>query len=149
MAFPDKTGKMHHSASRASLQDSLNSKDQRQPTKPDLIGQHTSHGAAGASKDVSHMDIKDVVKQHGPAHEVHVKHDHEAGAHHVTSHHKGAHHKSTHGSADEAHDHGAMAAGGGAATPDQEEAEAQPFAGTESPEEEQAEEQQGIPGLNA
>jgi len=103
-AMAAKDGSMHHSASRASLHDEMSERKAAPPMEKPAMG-------GGASKDVSNMDIKDVVEKHGPAHEVHVKHDHEAGAHHVTSHHKGAHHKSTHGSAHEAHMHGAMAAG--------------------------------------
>jgi hypothetical protein len=108
MAMYAKDGSKHHSASRASLHDEMN---ERGKSLKSSAGKDNPTPTAGASKDVSHMDIKEVVAKHGPAHEVHVKHDHAAGAHHVTSHHKGAHHKSTHGSAHEAHMHGAMAAG--------------------------------------
>lgn len=133
MAFPDKAGKMHHSASRASLSDEMSEKKAPPAAKPAMAG--------GASKDVSAMNIKDVVAKHGPAHEVHVKHDHEAGAHHVTSHHKGAHHKSTHGSAKEAHMHGAMAAG------DQEDEKDESLDGATSPDQENEQPEGGIPGL--
>lgn len=56
-------------------------------------------------------DVESVVAQHGPAQEVHISHDHEAGRHHVESHHGGHVHQSEHGSAEEAHEHGKKAAG--------------------------------------
>lgn len=47
-----------------------------------------------------------VAQEHGPAHEVHMTHDHEGGQHHVHSMHPDGHeHHSDHGSAEEAHDH--------------------------------------------
>lgn len=56
-----------------------------------------------------------VAEQHGPAHEVHIQHDHEGGMHHVHSLHPDGHeHQSQHGSAEEAHEHGKkLAAPGG------------------------------------
>ena len=70
----------------------------------------------GGEQDMSHMDIGEVVKQHGPAHHIETEHDHEGGHHTKTSHHKGAMHKSEHGSAEEAHEaHGqALGMGSGA-----------------------------------
>ena len=125
----------HHSASRASLHDEMSASKSAPPKT------EKSAMPSGASKDVSHMDIKEVVAKHGPAHEVHVKHDHEAGAHHVTSHHDGVHHKSTHGSAKEAHEHGMMAAGH-----EMEDEEHEP---TETPDDEMSEQNEGsIPGLS-
>jgi hypothetical protein len=57
-------------------------------------------------------DIHAVVAEHGPAHKVVIEHDHAAGKHSVISHHESGHvHKSEHGSAQEAHDHGMIAAG--------------------------------------
>ncbi len=53
-----------------------------------------------------------VAAEHGPAHEVHVTHDHEAGAHHVHSIHPDGHeHHSEHGSVQEAHEHAKKLAG--------------------------------------
>ena len=133
MAWGAKDGSQHHSASRASLHDEMSERKAAPAMEKPAMG-------GGASKDVSHMDIKDVVEKHGPAHEVNVKHDHEAGAHHVTSHHKGVHHKSTHGSAKEAHEHGMMAAG-------HESEEQEP---TETPDQEMAEQEgqeASIPGM--
>jgi hypothetical protein len=57
-------------------------------------------------------DHESVVAEHGKAHTLHMKHDHEAGAHHVHSHHEDGHvHKAKFGSAGEAHDHAAKMAG--------------------------------------
>jgi hypothetical protein len=66
-------------------------------------------------------DIHDVVAEHGPAVELHSKHDHEAGVHQVTSHHgehrqgheegAGFTHHSRHGSVHEAHKHMGKALG--------------------------------------
>lgn len=56
-------------------------------------------------------DINDVVAQHGPAQEINIHHDHEAGKHKVTSSHDGHTHESEHGTAEEAHEHAKVAAG--------------------------------------
>ena len=69
------------------------------------------HDAMSNEPEQRDDEIDQVVAEHGPAQEVHVKHDHEAGKHHVASHH-GAHvHHSEHASAEEAHSHAAKAAG--------------------------------------
>jgi hypothetical protein len=62
-------------------------------------------------EDVSGQDIHDVVKEHGPANEVHIMHDHESGTHHVESKHGDKMHESDHDSVEEAHEHGKCAAG--------------------------------------
>src|ERR1700753_2443377 len=55
-----------------------------------------------------------VAEAHGPAHEVHMMHDHEGGMHRVHSKHPDGHeHHSEHGSADEAHEHASKLAGCG------------------------------------
>lgn len=55
-----------------------------------------------------------VAAEHGPAHEVHMMHDHEGGRHHVMSMHPDGHqHESEHGSVEEAHEHGKKLAGAG------------------------------------
>ena len=55
-----------------------------------------------------------VAAEHGPATEIHVEHNHEAGQHHVQSMHPDGHeHHSDHGSVDEAHEHAKKLAGGG------------------------------------
>ena len=59
-----------------------------------------------------HDEIKQIAAEHGPAHEVHMTHDHEGGVHHVHSMHPdGYEHHADHQSADEAHMHAAHAAG--------------------------------------
>lgn len=66
----------------------------------------------GEGDDVSSQSIHEVVQEHGPAHKIVTHHDHESGVHKVHSHHgDGKVHKSEHGSAEEAHDHAAQAAG--------------------------------------
>jgi len=61
----------------------------------------------------------EVAAAHGPAHEVHITHDHEGGAHHVHSVHPDGHeHHSDHGSAGEAHDHAKELADDGQGEPD-------------------------------
>lgn len=69
----------------------------------------------GKGQDVSHMDIHEVVQQHGPAHKMEISHS--EGSHHVTSHHKGAHHNSDHENAESAHEQAKAAAG--ISSPDQ------------------------------
>lgn len=60
------------------------------------------------------QDGAQIAQEHGPAHEVHMRHDHEAGEHEVVSMHPDGHqHRSMHGSAEEAHEHGKKLAGGG------------------------------------
>jgi hypothetical protein len=150
MAFPARDGSMHHSAGRASLHDELS---ERRGMKGGGggAGEGKPGGAGGSHKDVSHMDIAEVVKKHGPAHQTHTTHDHENDAHHVTTHHGdaggGGHHvhKSKHASAADAHGHTAAALGlpvpesiGEEQTPPEEAEEAQ-----------QKEQEGGIPGIEA
>jgi hypothetical protein len=60
------------------------------------------------------QDGSQVAQEHGPAVEVNVMHEHEAGQHHVHSKHPDGHeHHSDHGSADEAHEHAKKLAGAG------------------------------------
>lgn len=87
-------------------------------------GEPPPEGEQEAGEDVSHQDIHEVVAQHGPAQKIEMEHDHEGGQHHKTSHHGGAMHKSTHGTAKEAHDEAAAAAGIDGA-PDSPEAESE------------------------
>ena len=73
----------------------------------------------GGENDVSEQPIHEVVAEHGPAHEVHITHDHEANTHHVESKHGTKTHHSDHESAEDAHEHGKAAAGlGGEPEPD-------------------------------
>lgn len=109
MAFPDKTGKMHHSASRARLHDNM-AADKAKPAM-----EKPAEKVEGEEHQGDDRDIKDVVAEHGPAHEVHVHHDHEAKTSHVISHH-GEHKHEKHFDGEEhveeAHDHAHAAAGG-------------------------------------
>lgn len=71
-------------------------------------------------------DGTSVAAEHGPAHEVHVTHDHEAGAHHVHSIHPDGHeHHSDHDSVEEAHEHGKKLAGADAEENDEPEDDAE------------------------
>jgi hypothetical protein len=93
-------------------------------------------------------DIKSVVAQHGPAHEVHVHHDHEGKTSHVISHH--GEHK--HEEDFEGEDHAAMAhkhaheAAGGESEPDDDEEAGETY-GEALPEMETEEAHGHIPGL--
>lgn len=59
-------------------------------------------------------DGAEIAEQHGPATEVHVQHEHEAGMHHVRSVHPDGHeHHSDHESAEAAHEHARKLAGAG------------------------------------
>jgi len=59
-------------------------------------------------------DGAEIAEEHGPAHEIHMTHDHEAGAHHVQSMHPDGHeHHSDHASVEEAHEHAKKLAGAG------------------------------------
>lgn len=60
------------------------------------------------------MDGHAMAREHGPAVEVNVMHDHEGGRHMVHARHADGHeHQSEHGSAEEAHEHGKACAGCG------------------------------------
>jgi hypothetical protein len=90
--------------------------DRRFPTE----GTESQGGESeGGEQDMSHMDIHEVVKQHGPAHKMESEHEHEGGHHTVTTHHKGAKHHSEHGSAEEAHQHMGHALGMGSGADEQ------------------------------
>jgi hypothetical protein len=59
-------------------------------------------------------DPTQVAAEHGPAHEIHMQHDHEGGKHSVHSKHGDGHeHHSEHNSAHEAHQHAQQVAGVG------------------------------------
>lgn len=117
---------------------------------PEGKGEDGGAKGGGKHRDVSHMDIADVVEKHGPAHQVHIQHDHDGGTHQVATHHgdtgDGGHHvhKSKHKSVKAAHEHAMRAAGEEHEGTDED--EATPFAGEETADEEEAE--HGIPGLS-
>ena len=59
-----------------------------------------------------HDEIKQIAAEHGPAHEVHIQHDHMGGRHHVHSMHPdGYEHHADHMTAEDAHEHAKHAAG--------------------------------------
>jgi hypothetical protein len=62
-------------------------------------------------QESSPEDIHDVVNEHGPATEIHMKSDHEAGVHQVSSTHGSFTHHSKHGSVHEMHKHASKALG--------------------------------------
>jgi hypothetical protein len=67
-----------------------------------------------AEGEMGGEDGSQVAEEHGPATEVHVMHNHEAGEHHVMSMHPDGHqHESMHGSVEEAHEHSKKLAGAG------------------------------------
>lgn len=71
-------------------------------------------GQGGGEDGGGQEDPAAVVAEHGPAVEVTVTHDHDAGKHHVHSSHSDGHStESDHPSAEEAHDHGKALATGG------------------------------------
>lgn len=68
---------------------------------------------AGGEEEMGEGSPEQVAQEHGPAVEVNVMHNHEAGEHHVQSKHPDGHeHHSDHASAGEAHDHAKGLAGG-------------------------------------
>ena len=74
---------------------------------------------AGGEEMGGEQDGAQVAQEHGPAQEVHMMHNHEAGSHHVHSMHPDGHeHHSDHGSVEEAHEHGKKLAGAGAENED-------------------------------
>lgn len=114
MGVYDKGGNPHHSQSRANFSDSI-AGDKKPPAA--APAKKAAPAAGGDANDVSKMKIGAVVKQHGPAHDVAITHDHGAGHHHVHSTHGDKHHHSDHGTAQLAHNQAAQAAG---VTPGQE-----------------------------
>lgn len=85
-----------------------------------MMAKKSMAGGAGdplqqpAAGEMGQEDGSQVAAEHGPAAEVHVMHNHEAGEHHVQSSHPDGHqHTSQHDSAEEAHEHGKKLAGGG------------------------------------
>jgi hypothetical protein len=94
MAFPAKDGK------KFSNKDSQRTHDRMSSAK-------SAVAAPEGEPDGDEGGAEQVVAQHGPAHTVHIAHDHEMGVHEVHSeHHDGHHHVSQHGSVEEAHEHG-------------------------------------------
>ena len=111
MAWTAQDGSNHHSASRAKLHDERAPKAVAAPVKA-MAKPGTAAG--GGHPAPTETPIEEHVGTHGPATEVHHKHDKTSNKHHVTSHHgegESAKHHSVHDSAEEAHDHMGKAMG--------------------------------------
>lgn len=144
----DGKGNPVHSFSRGKLNDEINAS---QPSHPSVSPKSRPSGKQpdpdAEMHEESPEDVRDVVKEHGPAHTIHMEHDHEAGVHQVHSFHgehepgkeegAGFTHHSKHASHHEAHKHAGMALGMDAGHED-----------TESPSYEAKEEKaMSIPGM--
>lgn len=139
MAVADKTGRMHHSASRARLADDMAAeKKPAMMPKKEPMGEKPEH-------EESPEDIHEVVAEHGPAHHVEYHHDEAAGKHHVHSKHGEAEHEhhAVHDTMEEAHAHMGHAMGQG--EPDEDDEEVGEEAGEEMPAMEEQSEK--IPGM--
>lgn len=87
---------------------------ERMGQKSEAGGVGTMDPLAQPDGEPDEQDGAQIAQEHGPAHEVHMQHDHEGGQHHVMSMHPDGHqHESMHGSVEEAHEHGKKLAGGG------------------------------------
>jgi hypothetical protein len=131
MAVADKTGRMHHSAGRARLQDEMDAQSSASksgggdgaPAKKGMDSKKDGADKGGEGKtDVSNMEMSEVVKKHGPAHHIVMHHDDENAVHSVTSHHGKSGHMAHHefASREDAHEHAAKASGVGNENPDEE-----------------------------
>lgn len=140
MAFADKTGKMHHSASRAKLHDDMAA----EKSKPPMMAKKEPDAEKPEHQE-SPEDIHEVVAEHGPAHHVEYHHDKETDKHHVHSKHGEAEHEhhAVHDTMEEAHEHMGHAMGHG--EPDEDDEEVGEEAGAEMPQMEEASEK--IPGM--
>lgn len=115
MAFRAKDGKPFANRQQMNAYDersaSPKDKDQHGQTMQD-----EQHESEGGEMEASDIPIEEHVAEHGPAEKVEISHS--EGKHTKTSHHGGAKHVSHHESAEEAHQHGMMAAGVGHEEPD-------------------------------
>jgi hypothetical protein len=92
--------------------------------------------AAGGEDEAMPQDIHEMVAEHGPAEKVEITHS--EGKHAKVSHHGGKKHMSEHASAEEAHQHGMIAAG---VSPEEQQEEQPAMAGAGAMQE------GGIPGM--
>jgi hypothetical protein len=86
----DSQGMPAHSFGRAKRQDESHQRGLQHASKVvDPKSRPAGHqpDPDAEMREESPEDIHDVVAEHGPAVELHTKHDHEAGIHQVTSHH--------------------------------------------------------------
>jgi hypothetical protein len=109
MAFKSKDGKRNFgNRQQAQAYDERGSqKESHQEAMPHE--EDADGGVENEGQEQSPMDIQEHVAQHGPAEKVEIHHS--EGKHTKVSHHGGAKHVSHHDSAEEAHQHGMMAAG--------------------------------------
>lgn len=128
MAFTAKDGKPFGNRQQ------MKAYDERAPKKNAAPSAENDEAAGGEEK--MPQDIHEMVAEHGPAEKVEIMH-HE-GKHTKVSHHGGKMHTSEHASAEEAHQHGMMAAG---MEPGQEEEQQSQMAGAGGMQE------GGIPGM--
>lgn len=93
----------------------MNSSDGKMSGNAQMVGSYEKSKKPQAAPEPSMGGSEDptqVAAEHGPAHEVHIQHDHEGGKHSVHSKHGDGHeHHSEHGSAGEAHQHAAKLSG--------------------------------------
>lgn len=103
----DSQGKPAHSFGKAKLQDEMHKglQHQEKAVTPKSRPEGHQPDPDGEMKDQSPEDIRDVVNEHGPATEAHMKFDHESGVHQVTTKHGEMEHHSKHGSHHEAMKH--------------------------------------------
>lgn len=123
MAFKSKDGKRNfgNRQQAQSYDNRSSSKDsgEKQPYKESMPAESDADGGReNAGQEQSPMDLHEHMAEHGPAEKVEIEH-HE-GKHTKISHHSGAKHVSHHESAEEAHQHGMMAAGIEQQEPEQE-----------------------------
>lgn len=100
-------GKMHGNVQMIDRYDQSKGKKQHaKPTGGESGGEHEAGG---------HDEIKSIVGEHGPAHKIHIEHDHDGQHSTVTSHHESGHvHTAEHDGEDHvamAHAHAAHAGG--------------------------------------
>lgn len=116
MAFESKDGKKFSMASRRNAHDAGSRVKEKRGMGVDLGQKSPEEVLAPPSDHEDSQGVEEpegVAAEHGPASEVHITHDHEAGVHSVHSVHPDGHeHHSEHGSAEEAHHHAHKLAGG-------------------------------------
>jgi hypothetical protein len=105
--FQAKDGKKFGNKFQGAHYDKMHGKSAEEANEaPEFEAGEQEGAAEGVDEGQDQGGAEAVVKAHGPAHTVTIKHDHEANKHHVHSSHKDGHeHLSEHGSAQEAHDH--------------------------------------------
>lgn len=123
MAFKAKDGRQFGNRQQMKAYDERGS----EPKQNMQDEQHEAAGGNEGEMEASEMPIAEHVAEHGPAEKVEIHHS--EGKHTKVSHHGGAKHVSHHDSAEEAHQHGMMAAGIGHEEPDGDEAAAPAMAG--------------------